>query len=336
MQALVIEKPGTARLDDVPRPQPGNDEVLVRVIQAGICGSDVEILNGTRPAEFVRYPVIPGHEWVGEVAASGSRVRDLPPGTRVVGENFRPCFRCPRCAEGKTNLCLADYQEAGFTLPGAFAEYLCVDRRYLHVLPESVPAAVGALIEPAACVAQGILELGVTPASACAVVGVGTLGILALSLVRLSSPSRLLAVDRRRDRLDAVRRICGEDVELVTPDELDLDSRFDLVVVTADSPHAAATALNLARRGGDVLLEGISGDSVATVSPDAVVLKHLRVQGIFGASREAWSWMVEVASRGLLRAEALVTHQLPLEQHDQAFQLIREAAPGTLKVQFAI
>jgi threonine dehydrogenase-like Zn-dependent dehydrogenase len=338
MKALVIEKPGSAQLDDLPPPRAGPTEAQVRVLQAGICGSDVEILNGTRPADFVTYPVVPGHEWIGEVVATGDRVADLPPGTRVVGENFRPCFRCPRCAEGMTNLCLSDYQEAGFTLPGAFAEYLCVDRRFLHVLPKSVPLAVGALIEPAACVAQGILELGVRPASSCAVVGAGTLGILALHLLRLSSPSRLLAVDRRPDRLDAVRAICGADVALAAADRLDsrLESSFDLVVVTADSPHAAAAALRLARRGGDVLYEGIAGDPVATVSPDDIVLKHLRVQGIFGASRAAWSWMVEVASSGLLRAEKLVTHLLSLEEHEEAFRLAQGAAPGTLKVQFVM
>ena len=338
MKALVVEKPGSAELDELARPEVGATDVLVRVRQAGICGSDVEILNGTRPTDFVRYPVVPGHEWVGEVASTGDLVADLLPGTRVVGENFRPCFRCSRCAEGKTNLCLSDYQEAGFTLPGAFAEYLSVDRRFLHVLPDSVPLRVGALIEPAACVAQGLLELGVRPASSCAVVGAGTLGILALHLLRLSSPSRLLAVDRRGDRLDAVREICGPDVELAASDELDsrFESEFDLVVVTADNPHAAAGALRLARRGGDLLYEGISGDPVATVSPDDIVLKHLRVQGIFGASRAAWSWMVAVASSGLLRAESLVTHELSLEEHEDAFRLSQGAAPGTLKVQFAM
>ena len=336
MLALVIEKPGIARLDDVPQPQPKDGEVLVRVVQAGICGSDIEVLNGTRPPDFVRYPVIPGHEWIGEVAATGSGVNDLMLGTRVVGENFRPCFRCARCAEGKTNLCQSEYQEAGFTLPGAFAEYLCVDRRYLHVLSDSVPATVGALIEPAACIAQGILELGVTPASTCAVVGAGTLGILAIHLLRLSNPSRLLAIDPRSDRLEAVRAIRGDDLEVATPDSLELDSQFDLVVVTADTPHAAATALRLVRRGGDVLLEGISGDPIPTISPDDIVLKHLKVQGIFGASREAWSWMVAVASKGLMRPEGLVTHELPLREHDRAFQLLLDGAPGTLKVQFVM
>jgi threonine dehydrogenase-like Zn-dependent dehydrogenase len=167
-------------------------------------------------------------------------------------------------------------------------------------------------------------------------VGAGTLGILALQLLRLSSPARLLAVDRRRDRLDAVREISGADVELADPEESGFESQFDVVIVTADSAHAAATAIKLARRGGDLLYEGISGDPIATVSPDAIVLKHLRVQGIFGASRAAWSSMVDVVSSGLLRAEGLVTHQLSLDQHEHAFKLLQDAAPGTLKVQFSM
>jgi len=336
MLALVIEKPGTVRVDDVPQPQPQKGEVLVRIVQAGICGSDVEILNGTRPSDFVSYPVIPGHEWIGEVESVGAEVDDLVPGTRVVGENFRPCFRCPRCAEGRTNLCESEYQEAGFTMQGAFAEYLCIDRRFLHVVPHAGPPSVGALIEPAACIAQGILELGVSPASACAVVGAGTLGILALSLLRLGSPTRLLAVDRRRDRLDAARSICGFDVEPATPEDVSFDSEFDLVVVTADSAHAAATGLQLVRRGGGLLLEGISGDPIPTLSSDDIVLKHVTAQGIFGASRAAWTWVVGVVSKGLLRPEGLVTHELALAEHERAFRLLLEGDPGTLKVQFVM
>ena len=107
MRAVVVERPGAARLQRVPRPEPGPGEVLVRVGAAGICGSDVEVLEGRRPARYVRYPIIPGHEWAGMVVAVGPGVENVNDGDAVVAEGFRACGRCARCSEGRTNLCAA-------------------------------------------------------------------------------------------------------------------------------------------------------------------------------------------------------------------------------------
>ncbi len=117
MKALVVERPGAARLEDVPTPAPGPGEVLVRVGAAGICGSDVELLDGRRPEPYVRYPIVPGHEWAGVVEEAGAEVGELSPGDVVVAEGIRSCGRCARCRAGRTNLCAAEYAETGFTHP---------------------------------------------------------------------------------------------------------------------------------------------------------------------------------------------------------------------------
>lgn len=109
MSAVVVERPGAASLRRVPRPEPGLGEVLVRVGAAGICGSDVEVLEGRRPARYVRYPIIPGHEWAGTVEMVGPGVESIHEGVAVVAEGFRACGDCARCREGRTNLCLAEY-----------------------------------------------------------------------------------------------------------------------------------------------------------------------------------------------------------------------------------
>ena len=124
MQALRIERPGLASLVHLEVPEARAGEVLVRVGAAGICGSDLELLEGRRPAPYVRYPIVPGHEWAGTVAAVGTSVEGFSAGDSVVAEGFRACGSCVRCREGQTNLCLAEYAETGFTHQGAFAEYL--------------------------------------------------------------------------------------------------------------------------------------------------------------------------------------------------------------------
>jgi L-iditol 2-dehydrogenase len=334
MKALVVERPGAARLEDVPTPAPGPAEVLVRVGAAGICGSDVELLDGRRPAPYVRYPIVPGHEWAGVVEEAGAEVGELSPGDVVVAEGIRSCGRCARCRAGRTNLCAAEYAETGFTHAGAFADYVCVPARLVHRLPCGTDLAAAALLEPAACVAQGLLEVETRPGLEIAVVGSGTLGLLAVALLKLTNPARLAFVGTRARRLELAARLGADetsDARAEDPVER-LGSEFDLVFEAVGRPEGPETALRLARRGGTVLLEGISGGP-GGLDADAIPLRHLRVQGVFGASSNAWRWVTELFRASLLDPGPLVTHSFPLERHEDAFAVLADRSADALKVQ---
>jgi L-iditol 2-dehydrogenase len=335
MDAVLVERPGAAALRRLPRPQPGPGEVLVRVGAAGICGSDVEVLEGRRPTPYVRYPIIPGHEWAGTVEAIGPDVENVEPGAVVVAEGFRACGDCARCREGRTNLCAADYAETGFTHAGAFAEFLCIPAHLVHRLPPGTDLAAAAVLEPAACVACGLLDADLRPGLSVAVVGAGTLGLLAVALLRLVSPARLAVVGTRPDRLALARDLgAGETCDLNKDDPVaTLGGEFDLVFEAASRPEGAATAIALARRGGTIVLEGISGADRATIDPDLIVLGHLRVQGVFGASRAAWRWVVELFSNGQLDPTPLVTHRFALEKFEAAFAVLQDRNAEALKVE---
>ncbi len=333
MRALVVERPGAAAVREVPAPEPGPGEVQVRVGAAGICGSDVELLEGRRPAPFVRYPIIPGHEWAGTIAALGPDVAGLRPGDVVVAEGFRACGVCARCREGRTNLCAAEYAETGFTHPGAFAEALCVPAQLVHRLPDGADVAAAAVLEPAACVAQGLLEVDLRPGLSVAVVGAGTLGLLAVALLRLSSPARLALVGTRAARLELGRRLGATETHDVREDDAaGLSASFDLVFEAAGTPDGVRTALGLARRGGTVVLEGISGRA-GGADADTIALGHLRVQGIFGASRNAWGWVTELFAAGLLDTGPLVSHSFPLDRYEDAFAALADRGGPAVKVQ---
>jgi L-iditol 2-dehydrogenase len=333
MRAVVVERPGAARLERVPRPDPGPGEVLVRVSAAGICGSDVEVLEGRRPARYVRYPIIPGHEWAGIVETVGPGVENIEEAAAVVAEGFRACGDCARCREGRTNLCEADYAETGFTHAGAFAEFVCIPAHLVHQLPDGTDLAAAAVLEPAACVAQGLLEVELRPGLTVAVIGSGTLGLLAVALLSRVSPARLALVGTREPRLTLGRELGATETWNVREDQYP-NAGFDLVFEAAGTPGGARTAVELARRGGAVVLEGISGKP-AGIDADAVVLGHLRVQGIFGASRNAWRWVTELFADGLLDTKPLVTHSFPLEQYDTAFTTLADREGEALKVQLA-
>jgi L-iditol 2-dehydrogenase len=334
MCALVVERPGVVALQRRPVPTPGPGEVLVRVGAAGICGSDVEVLEGRRPLPYVRYPIVPGHEWAGTVEAFGAGVEGLGAGDVVVAEGFRACGECPRCREGRTNLCESEYAETGFTHPGAFAEFLLAPARLVHVLSAGTDLAAAAVLEPAACVAQGLLEVELRPGMTAAVVGAGTVGLLAVSLLRLTSPSRLALTGTRATRLELGRRLgARETVNVRESDPVDaLGGGFDLVFEASGTTEGVRQALSLARRGGTVVLEGISGQS-GGVDADALTLGQLRVQGIFGASRAAWRWVIELFASGQLDTRPLVSHSFPLERHAEAFATLSDRRGSALKVQ---
>jgi threonine dehydrogenase-like Zn-dependent dehydrogenase len=335
MRALVVERPGAACVTSIERPRPQPGEVLIRVAAAGICASDLELLDGRRPSAFVRYPIVPGHEWAGTVSEVGDGVRGISQGDPVVAEGIRPCGVCARCREGLTNLCASDYAETGFTHQGAFAEYLAVPAELVLKLPAGSDLAAAALIEPAACVAGGLLEVDLRPGLAVAVVGAGTLGLLAVSLLRITSPSRLALVGTRPDRL-ALGRDLGatETCDLHFADPVTtLGGEFDLVFEAASRPEGAATAISLARRGGAVVLEGISGAERPTIDPDMLTLGHLRVQGIFGASRAAWRWVVDLFSSGAFDPTPFVTHRFGLDDFEAAFAVLRDRNAAALKVE---
>jgi threonine dehydrogenase-like Zn-dependent dehydrogenase len=329
MRALLVERPGASAVAEVAEPVAGPGEVLVEVAAAGICGSDLELLDGRRPAAYVRYPVVPGHEWAGRVVATGPGVAGFAPGDPVVAEGLRTCGVCARCAEGRTNLCTAGYAETGFTHPGALAERVAVPAGLLHRLPAGRPVEPAALLEPAACVASGLLEAGMPlPGSRVAVVGDGPLGLLALLLLGTVTPAELVLVGARPAR-SALGPACGASRVVAAGDRAalaGLAGRFDAVVEATNAPQGAATALALLRRGGSAVLLGISGAGRPAIDPDTVTLNQLRVQGGFAASRRAWRLVVGLYADGILDPAPLVTHHYPLAEADRAFAAL--GAPG--------
>jgi threonine dehydrogenase-like Zn-dependent dehydrogenase len=335
MRALVVDRPGMSAVRQVPEPVPGPGEVLVEVAAAGICGSDLEVLDGRRPAAYVDYPVVPGHEWAGRVLAAGPGVKDVGPGDPVVAEGLRACGVCDRCAEGRTNICTAAYAETGFTHPGALAERLLVPAGLLHRLPANRPVEPAALLEPAACVASGLLEAGMPlPGSRVAVVGDGPLGLLALLLLRTTTPAELVLVGARPAR-SAFGPGCGATQVVAATDRAalaGLAGRFDMAVEASNAPAGSATAVSLLRRGGSAVLLGISGAQQPVIDPDTVTLNQLRLQGGFAASRNAWRWVVRLYSEGILDPAPLVTHHFPLEEVEGAFAALTASDGGAVKI----
>jgi len=332
-RAVLVDAPGHHRVVERDRPEPQEGEAVVRIVAAGMCGSDRDIYAGTRPTPFVRYPIIPGHEWSGLVEAVGPGVSMDLVGAAVVGEGFRACFSCANCRSGATNLCEAGYDETGFTQAGAFADHLVLPARLLHVLAGRRDLDTAALIEPAACAADAIARTAIRTGERAAVVGTGTLGLMAVALLGLQSPAELVAVDVRTGQEDLARRFGA--TAFRTPDQLAASTdggRFDVVVEAAGSGRSALLAAQLARRGARVALLGMPGDSSAAIPVQLLVGRQLTVATVFGASAAGWLAAVQAFNAGLLDPAPVITHALPLEDYGKAIEILSSARPHVGKI----
>ncbi|MFF7328929.1 alcohol dehydrogenase catalytic domain-containing protein [Streptomyces sp. NPDC008150] len=327
--AVVVEAPGRHVLVAHESREPGPGEALVAVHAVGVCGSDREVYQGNRPEGYVRYPLTPGHEWSGTVCAVGAGVPAGLLGRKVVGEGFRNCQVCERCHAGETTLCTAGYEETGFTEPGAMAGTLTLPARLLHVLPDGADLTAAALLEPAACVAAAALKAGARPGARVAVVGTGTLGMLAVQFLRAVSPAELLVVGTRPDRAELAREFGATAFRTRNQD---LPADIDVVIETAGSASAARTAASLLRRGGRLVLTGIPAPGADGLDPTDLVVRQLEVHTVFGAPPDAWAHTVRVFAAGLLDPLPLVTHELPLTAFSQAIELVGAGDPKVGKV----
>lgn len=326
---VVVEAPGEHRLEEHTPREPLAGEALVRVHAVGICGSDREVYQGNRPEGYVRYPLIPGHEWSGTVEAVGAAVPSSLVGRKVVGEGFRNCQVCERCHAGETTLCTAGYEETGFTRPGAMAPTLTLPARLLHVLADNADLTAAALLEPAACVAAALLKLKPVPGERVAVVGAGTLGMFAVQFLKASSPAELLMVGTRPDRAELSKAFGADDFRTRNQE---LPGDFDMVVETAGSASAARTATALLRRGGRLVLTGIPAPGALGLDPTDLVVRQLEVHAVFGAPPSAWAHAVRVFGAGVFDPLPLITHELPLHAFPEAIELVGSGDPTVGKV----
>lgn len=340
MKALLLSGPGRADLVEMATAEIGPDDVLIRSRAVGICGSDVELYRGIRPEGFYRFPIVPGHEWAGEVAAVGENVRTVKPGEKVVTEGFLFCGACRNCRTGLTNLCERGYDEIGFTRTGGMAEYVAVPARQVHRLPHTCSLEEAALLEPTAVVVHAFLRARPLPGDMVVVVGDGTIGLLAVQVARLFSCAAIVLIGSRPERLAMARKLGAtytingrQDDPATLLAALTEGRGADLVFEGGTRPEGVATALRLAKRGGTVLLEGIAGaHAQLSVESDLFVLNHLSVFGIFGASSAAWTYTVQIFASGLLNLVPLITHRFALADYQRALDTLVDRQPGTLKV----
>lgn len=331
MRAAVLRGWNDLRVEEVAIPEVPEGEVLVRVRSCGLCGTDLKMVHGGFEGRWPpALPFVIGHEWSGEVAALGPGLEDLDlaVGDRVVSENHIGCGRCPRCRQGRYNLCeragTPGYRLFGHTAPGALAEYAVRPAPMLHKLPDGVGDLESALVNQGALTVHAMRRVGFDPGSTAAIFGPGLLGLLTAAVARASGASRLIMVGRGQRLELAATMGCDAVVDYEKEDpaagvrRLSDGKGVDYVFDCSGNPAVPAQALDSVRRGGKVAILGLTGGKPSTVSADRITLDEIDLLGI-RSSPNAYPAMIALMHSGAVDVTPLLTDVFSLDQVGDAF-----------------
>ena len=324
MKALIFQAPHEAVVTEIDQPQIGPDEVLVRSRAVGICHSDFELYEG-RYIIPVSYPIIPGHEWCGEVVETGAAVPALRPGDAVVGE----------CVVGP-----AGRDHFGFSIDGADAEYFKARGEWLHKLPEGLSYTEGAMVEPLSVAYNAtVLAGGVDPADAVAVVGGGPIGLLCVMAAAANNATVVLLEPQAHRRDKALKIGAAAALDPTAGDfadgvaELTGGRGFDVVIEAAGSPAAMANALEVAGQEARIVYVGIDIGAEAPAKLGLIQSKALRIRGLIG-SVGLCPLTFRFLAIGNVNATSIVTASYPLADALDALDAARDTA-SNIKVHLA-
>jgi NADPH2:quinone reductase len=330
MRAVVIDAPGRIRVDNVPDPTPGPNEVLVRVGACGICGTDLHIIDGESP--LARYPVIPGHEFAGEVVALGSDIAqsngngeaNITVGSRVAIDPNLYCGHCDFCRTGHENLCL-NYAALGVTTNGAIAQCVAVPMASAYLLPNSMSLREGALIEPVSCAVHGMHSLNPRSGDTFLIVGAGTMGLLLLQLALRGGASRVAMVDVNMQRLASAEELGAtrtyNDIERALKDE---SLGFNCVIDATGVPAVIENAFMAVKRGGKFMVFGVaSNEARISLSPFRIYNDEITIVGSM-AILFSFQAALDLISSGVINTHAMLTEALPLQDFSRALDMVRK------------
>lgn len=345
MRAAVLFGPRDIRVVDRRVPQPGPDEVLVKVAMCGTCGTDLKIYDGHFPQTPPFGDYTPGHEWTGTVAATGSQVDEFAVGDRVCIEAHSGCGRCDNCLVGKYTACLnygnraRGHRATGMTVDGGFAEYAVHHVGSLYALPPQLSFEDGVLITTAGTGLYGLDVAGGYIAGLDVVVfGPGPVGLTTVQVCKALGAKQVILVGTRPSRLELGRRLGADHV--INARELDpvqavLDlttgAGADLTMECSGGLETPQQCAEITKRGGKIVIVAFYPDKV-TFDLGAVVRKDISIHTSRGEGGNNVKRAVALAAQGKLRGAEMVTHRFPLADIATAFRVVRERDGEPVKV----
>jgi 2-desacetyl-2-hydroxyethyl bacteriochlorophyllide A dehydrogenase len=332
MNAVVLYGPGKIEVKEVPNVEPNENEVLIKVKNCGVCGTDISLFNGNYPAN---YPVIIGHEFSGEVAQIGKNVSNINVGERVTVDPNFVCHSCFFCRIGKEHLC-NNLSSMGVHCDGANAEYCVVNQSNVYKFPENLSFEEAAFTEPLACALHGSDLANIKMGDTVLVIGGGSMGNLITQCARLQGAANIIVsepISERRKKalengatscLDPSKQDVEAEVMMINP------NGADVVFEVAGNSEAQTMCISMVRKGGTIVYFGCSPkDHLIKINPFIINENELKILGSFN-NQFSTSRAIELLSKRKIKVENLITNRLALEDYMRVFKIIDNK--NTLKI----
>lgn len=315
MRAALISNLGDVTVETMDDPTPGPSEVVVAVSSCGICGTDLHIARGEISPS---YPIVPGHEFAGEIVAVGGTITDFNIGDRVVVDPSLYCFECYQCKRGHNNLC-ERYGAVGVTVQGGAAEFVAVPGRNCLKLPDSVRLEDASLIEPLSCAIRGYDVLREQLGSTVLIYGAGTMGLMMLQLAKMVGAASVDIVDPNEERLKTAH-LLGTSASSTSADGFEMPRGWDVVIDASGNQSAIQDGLSRVGPGGTFLQFGVAdSDARVTIDPFRIYNKEITIAGSM-AVLNTFERASKLFANGVIDPEIFISDRLPLEQYPEALQ----------------
>ena len=331
MKAARLTAPRTIEYTDVPEPICADDEVLIRVKRVGVCGTDVEMYDGTMAyfkMGWTKYPITLGHEWSGIVVDRGTDVAELKIGERVTGDVTIGCMQCDNCMRGMYNICLSKI-EVGLCRgkDGAYADYLTMPARHTYRVPDSVSFEEAAFTEPAATVVKAIRKAQFEPGAICVIQGDGPIGLLALQAADACGAGMVILTGTIDEKLEVGKKV-GADlaVNVRTQDlaaivnDVTEGVGADFVMEASGNPDAFKQAAEITRMGGTVSVVGLYETPIHDCDMGTIVVRDLNLITSV-ASQNAFKQTLRLMEKRKIDVRPLISHEFSLADTAQAFDV---------------
>lgn len=349
MKAIVAYAPHDYRLEKVPVPEAGSGELILKVEACGICAGDVKAWQGAPrfwggegQPKYIKEPVIPGHEFIGRVAAVGRDVMGYREGERLIAEQIVPCGQCRFCRRGQYWMC-ERHDVFGFqnNVNGGMAEYMRIPKEsmsYVHRVPEELPLESAVLIEPFSCSMHTVERADVQLGDFVVLSGAGTLGLGMIGPLMHRGPAELVVLDLKDDRLELAKTFGA--TRVMNPSKVDVVSEIkkltegygaDIYIEATGAPASVIQGLDLLRKLGRFVEMSVFGKATTVDWSIISDTKELDVLGVH-LSPYCYPLVINGMTNGMIPTEHVVTHKFSLDDYAEGFDIMASARDGAIKV----
>ena len=338
MKASVCYKQNDLRTEDLPIPEISDNEVLIKMLACGLCGTDIQKIRG----DSVNKPTVLGHEVVGEIVKKGKNVSKFEIGDRVITAIHVPCFTCHYCNKGHYTIC--EQFRTNNIDPGGFAEFIRIPELHLnhltHKVSNNVTDEEATLIEPIACCLHGLKQADIRPNDSVLIMGAGTIGILHAQLAKIKGANKVIVSDMSEFKLQKALKVgCDYAINIKEKNIIDEVNKItdgqgvDVIVIAAGVSSLVADAVNMVRRAGKIIVfSGFDKNKLVTLDVSRFFKDEISIIGTYSVTPYEFPEALDLLEKRKLNTKEMITHVYPLKKLSEAIDISTNPEQPVLKV----